>query len=132
MSVFLDTSAFYALLDAKDANHEQAKDIWRSLAASASAMVCTNYILLETIALLQNRLGMSAIRTFQEDIAPIAEVHWLGADDHSAAMQALLTADRRRLSLVDCASFETMRRLGIRKVFTFDRHFAEQGFESLP
>ncbi|MEI6809693.1 MAG: hypothetical protein WCN95_13310, partial [bacterium] len=29
---------------------------------------------------------------------------------------------------VDCVSFEVMRRLGLRNVFAFDNHFAEQGF----
>jgi predicted nucleic acid-binding protein len=33
---------------------------------------------------------------------------------------------------VDCSSFEVMRRGGIRRVLTLDRHFREQGFESLP
>ena len=47
-------------------------------------------------------------------------------------MEALLVVNHRKLSLVDCASFETMRRLGIQKVFTFDRHFADQGFQVLP
>jgi len=41
-----------------------------------------------------------------------------------------LTAARRQLSLVDCISFEVMRRRGIKTAFTFDDHFAEQGFET--
>jgi predicted nucleic acid-binding protein len=36
---------------------------------------------------------------------------------------------RRHLTLVDCASFESMRRLTVRRAFAFDRHFEEQGFE---
>jgi predicted nucleic acid-binding protein len=43
-----------------------------------------------------------------------------------------LTSARRRLSLVDCTSFEVMRRLGITSAFAIDRHFVEQGFEVLP
>lgn len=42
---------------------------------------------------------------------------------------ALLAAGRLRLSLIDCASFVLMRRHGIQRAFTFDRHFTEQGFE---
>jgi len=30
---------------------------------------------------------------------------------------------------VDCVSFVTMRHYKIEKVFVFDRHFEEQGFE---
>jgi uncharacterized protein len=36
------------------------------------------------------------------------------------------------LSLVDPASFEAMRRQGIRRAFTFDRHFGGYGFTRLP
>lgn len=47
-------------------------------------------------------------------------------------MQNVLTANRRQLSLVDCSAFETMRRLDIETVFTFDEHFREQGFNVIP
>ena len=132
MSVFVDTSAFYAMLDDKDARHEQAREVLRDLADRDADVVCTNYILLESIALLQHRLGIAAVRTLQEDIAPVVRVIWLEEEDHHAAVQTLLTAARRQLSLVDCTSFHVMRRLGIRQAFAFDQHFAEQGFECLP
>jgi predicted nucleic acid-binding protein len=45
---------------------------------------------------------------------------------------ALLAANRRLLSLVDCTSFQTMRLRGISRVFTFDHHFKEYGFEVQP
>jgi predicted nucleic acid-binding protein len=75
---------------------------------------------------------MMALRCFQEDIMPLCQVHWVSPNLHAAALSALLAADRRRLSLVDCTSFEIMRRLGLRTVFAFDCHFAEQGFTCLP
>jgi predicted nucleic acid-binding protein len=75
---------------------------------------------------------MEAARTLHEDIVPALGVEWLDAQDHDAGVKAMLIADRRQLSLVDCSSFETMRRLGISTAFTFDRHFAEQGFVCIP
>ena len=50
------------------------------------------------------------------------------SEDHD---KALLTADRRHLSIVDCTSFEIMRKQGIEKVFCFDKHFKEQGFDPI-
>jgi uncharacterized protein len=132
MNVFVDTSALYATLDTSDPNYPAAVRIWRDLAEQRALAVCTNYVMLETIALAQRRLGIGALRLLQEDIVPILRIHWLGAEEHHAAMQALLTANRRQLSLVDCTSFDVMRHLGIRTVFAFDDHFAEQGFECLP
>ena len=41
------------------------------------------------------------------------------------AVAALLAANCRQLSLVDCTSFQAMRQLGIATVFTFDAHFVE-------
>jgi predicted nucleic acid-binding protein len=41
---------------------------------------------------------------------------------------ALLAARRRKLSLVDCASFTVMRQAGARLAFAFDRHFTEEAF----
>ena len=132
MSTFVDTSAFYAVLAENDINHTPALDAWRDLAATMADVSCTNYVLLETTALLQHRLGIASVRAFQEEIVPVLHVQWLSADDHRAAVQALLISGRRNLSLVDCTSFDTMRRLGIRTAFTFDQHFAEQGFDCLP
>jgi predicted nucleic acid-binding protein len=56
------------------------------------------------------------------------DVQWATDSNHQAGVAALLTAASRQLSLVDCASFETMRSLGIQTAFAFDRHFVEQGF----
>lgn len=47
-------------------------------------------------------------------------------------MRVLLFEAKRHLSLVDCASFETMQRRGLTHAFTFDRDFADRGFASIP
>ena len=131
MTVFVDTSAFYATLDAGDGQHGPARQTWQTLVNEATDLVSSNYVIIETTALVQNRLGVEAIRTFQEDVLPVVRVEWVD-EAHQAGVTALLTAGRRDLSLVDCVSFDLMRRLGIRRAFAFDRHFAEQGFELVP
>jgi len=128
-SIFIDTSAFLAVIDADDDYHAAAKRAWGEILASGSLLVTSNYILVETFALVQNRLGLQAIRVFQEDIVPLLSTRWVDATIHTAATSALLAANRTKLSLVDCVSFEVMRNAAIRRVFTFDRHFQEQGFD---
>lgn len=131
MSVFIDTSAFLALLDRDEVNHTAASAVWTRLLADDETLVATNYILVESYALIQRRIGLDAVRSFTTDFVPLLEMEWAAADVHAAAVSALLVASRRDLSLVDCVSFETMRRRGISRAFAFDRHFTTQGFDVL-
>ena len=94
---------------------------------------CSRQIaLLETVAVLQRRFGIQSVRAFHADIIPVLNVEWIDAALHRAATAALLAAGRRGLSLVDCTSFEVMRRLGLNTAFAFDADFADQGFNTLP
>lgn len=129
MTIFVDTSALLAVLDADDQQHALARQAWEDLVTREEDLVCTNYILVESFALVQHRLGVEAVRTLQEDIVPVLRIEWMDSQRHNTSVAALLTAARRQLSLVDCASFDAMRRLGISTAFTFDRHFDEQGFQ---
>lgn len=129
--IYVDTSALLSIIDTRDINHETAVGYWREQVESASFII-NNYSMLETIALVQNRLGLNAVRTLVKEILPVIEVDWLDPAQHESALNDVLTANRRNLSLVDCTSFETMRRLRIETVFTFDDHFKEQGFTVIP
>lgn len=131
MSVLVDTSALLAILDADDDCHPQAREVWEDLLQKAEDLFCTSYVLVECFALVQNRLGMAAVRALVEDVLPVIRIHWVSPEDHQAAVTALLTANRRDLSLVDCVSFHSMRRFDTREAFAFDRDFTEQGFRLL-
>jgi predicted nucleic acid-binding protein len=132
MSIFADTSAFYALLDADDENYGPSARAWRAMMASEEHVVTTNYVLVETFALLQSRLGLRAVREFQEDVVPVLHVEFVTPETHRLGAVALLAASKRGLSLVDCVSFEVMRESGVKSAFTFDGHFREYGFTAVP
>jgi uncharacterized protein len=132
MKIFLDTSALYAFLDGDDANHNRVVRAWDQLAKVNGRFVATNYVLLETFVLVQHRLGLAAVGEFAQNLVPLLEIEWVSPELHSAAAESVLAAGRRDLSLVDCVSFATMRRLFLQKALTLDSHFREQGFECLP
>jgi len=132
MIVFVDTSAFYAGLDQDDINHTGAKNAWTELLAGDARLLTNNYVLLETSALVQKRLGPVALRLFYRDVVPLLAVDWISQQRHQAGVEALLAAARRKLSLVDCISFQTMREYGSQTAFCFDPHFREQGFATIP
>ena len=128
MTCFVDTSALLAVMDKDDAAHAEAKQAWRQLTALRATLITTGYVVLETVAIVQHRIGVAAVRSFNDDIFPILTIDWISSEQHARGMGALLAADRRNLSLVDCVSFDTMRKHGLRNAFAFDKHFDEQGF----
>jgi len=131
MKIFVDTSAFLAILNIDDNNHSEARKLWNDLLYSEKILISSNYVLVESYSLIQRRLGVEAARTFHDDILPLVNIEWIDADTHRAGVSAFLSASRRRLSLVDCVSFEVMRASGLKTVFAFDPHFSEQGFKGV-
>lgn len=128
MTTFIDTSALLALLDRDEDRHADAVRAWGALAEAEVPLVTTNYVVVETTAVAQHRLGMDAARALTHDVLPLIEVVCIDRALHDAATASLLAANRRQLSLVDCASFEVMRTRQVTQAFAFDSHFAERGF----
>jgi predicted nucleic acid-binding protein len=126
---FVDTSALYALLDGDDRDHRQVADAFEGLAGDA--LLTHNYVVVESAALVERRLGLEHARRLLLDILAPVEVVWVDESIHRAATSAYFASGTRGPSLVDFTSFEVMRLRSIRQVLALDRHFAEAGFELL-
>ena len=126
---FVDTSAFLALLVRSDRSHSDARRGFDRLRAARAILVTTSYVLLETCALLQRRIGMEALADFRREFVPCLEVVWVDADLHERGLDIVVERGTRDLSLVDAVSFEVMRERGLGAAFAYDRHFEDEGFE---
>ena len=82
MTCFVDTSALLAVMDKDDAVHKEAKAFWERLTEQQATLVTTNYVMLETVALLQHRIGVPAVRRFHDDILPILTIDWISSVQH--------------------------------------------------
>ena len=132
MSVFVDTSAFYALLVRTDAAHEPVRAAFARLLEAPRALWTTSFVIVETMALLQHRIGLAAARDFDEDVLPVIHTHWVDDGLYRRGADRLWREDRRELSLVDCISFEFMAQQGVRTALAVDSHFAREGFSVTP
>jgi uncharacterized protein len=132
VAVFVDTSAFYVLLDPDAVNRPVAEKVIADLRRRDETLFTHQYVVMETFTLLQRRIGLEAARRFDEHVLAPVEVIWVDRDLHREARSTLLAAGRRGISLVDWTSFLVMRRHGITTAFTFDADFATQGFEVVP
>ena len=127
MSVFVDTSALYALLDEADARHAEASDLLRRL--RGTELVTHGFVVVETCALVGRRLPWPASERLIDGLLPVIDVRSVGDYLHRAAVDAYRQSRSARISLVDHASFALMRSLGIVRAFAFDDDFAREGFE---
>lgn len=124
--IFVDTSALYALADSADPNHEKARRILEGLLDRQEVLLTHSYVLVESIALVQHRLGTSPAVHLAESRG--FEVEWVDAARHREAVRALRARRRRRVSFVDLVSFGVMRARGIGTAFAFDEDFKREGF----
>ena len=132
MTLFVDTSALYALLVASESDHDRVVRAFDSALRDGRLLVSSNYIQLETTALLQRRFGLQSVRDLERGIAPLLRILWVSEEVHRRALSLLLRADQQALSLVDCVSFVLMEREGIQCALALDAGFERQGFEVLP
>ncbi|MCK6538683.1 MAG: PIN domain-containing protein [Anaerolineales bacterium] len=130
--IYVDTSALLALVNGDDPDHERAMQTWQRLIEEEQDLICNNYVLVEGIALIQRRIGLEAVSILHNDIIPFIEVEWMDEELHNAIVKAVIKTNRRQISLVDNASFDTMRRHNVETAFAFDSHFSDQGFEVIP
>jgi len=131
---FIDTSAFLARYLSRDQYHRAALDTWRALEPAGEPLVTSNFVLDETFTLL----GRYTNYLFAAERAKIIYASQAltilrpGLDDELAALELFSKYADQRISFTDATAFVLMRKHGIARVFSFDRHFAYAGFELMP
>lgn len=121
MTLFVDTSAWYAAADEDDVQNDRA----RAVLSSGEPLLTTQHVLVETWLLIRRRLGR-----------PQADAFWAGLRRGVAVLEQVTTADLENawmigdafsdqdFSLVDRTSFAVMERLRIHRTASFDDDFA--------
>lgn len=130
MTVFVDTSGLFALLDADNDQNALAATAFASFADVE--LVTHSYVIVECAALVERRISREVAHVLLKDVLATTRIVWVDAAVHRAATSAYLASGARQVSLVDFTSFELMRTQGISRAFAFDRHFADAGFDVIP
>jgi uncharacterized protein len=121
LTIFVDTSVWFAAVVARDRQNARAKSILRSTARHAT----TDHVLVETWLLLNSRYHRHAAEQFWERIRRgVAHVELVTAADLEAAWAISEGFPDQDFSIVDRTSFAVMERLGVHEVASFDDHFA--------
>jgi predicted nucleic acid-binding protein len=124
VSVVVDTSAFFALLDRHDAHHMAALAFWTD--PDDEDLVTHAYVVVESAALVRARLGAAAVEAFVDDILPAVRVEMVDRPLHEASL-----AELRRIgggtSLVDRVTLAFAARHGIGRAFAYDADLVAAG-----
>ena len=134
-AVFLDTSAWLASVDPRQAQHADAQEERLALVASGDRLVTTHLVVAELHAMVTRDRGPRAGLQLLDEIDADPRYTVLAVDLglHEAAVDHWLRVFRDQpFSLCDAVSFEVMRREHIARAFTLDQHFAVAGYEVLP
>lgn len=121
MNLFVDTSAFYAAADRRDAHHARA----RAALGGGDRLLTSDHVLTESWSLLEGRLGWDAAERFWGAIrGGVAVVEYVGPEDVEIAWSIGVGFPDQGFSLTDRTSFAVMLRLGIHRAASFDKDFA--------
>jgi predicted nucleic acid-binding protein len=133
VNVFIDTSAWVAVETPKDKNYIRAENILKDLIKNRYFFIMTDYIYDETITELMVNSGNEDAIKFGEKIlkSSIVEMVIIDKEDIKEALELKKKYKDKDFSFTDCTSFVIMKRLGITKAFSFDKHFEQAGFEVL-
>ena len=131
--VFVDSSAYLALLDTDDEHHREAITTVQELAQARYRQFTTNVLLIESHALILSVLGRGRAAQFLTDMEESNTVVIRArAADEERAKQILFQYTDKEFSFADAISFAVMERFAMRLAFSFDRDFAQYGFTVLP
>lgn len=124
MSVVVDTSALFALLDRRDAHHRSAVAFWMD--PDDEDLVAHAYVMVESVALVRSRLGPAAVAALIDDLLPAIRVEMVDRPLHDASL-----ADLRQIgggtSFVDRVTLVFAARHGISRAFAYDADLAVAG-----
>ena len=121
MTLFVDSSAFYAGADRGDRQHQRAV----AILSAGESLVTTDHVVVEAWLLLQRRLGTRIAERFWEGLrSGVARIEPVGLADLERAWHIGLDFSDQGFSIVDRTSFAVMQRLGVLRAASFDDDFA--------
>lgn len=137
-AVFVDASAWVAIVNRRDAHHKAAVDFYAELLTARALLFTTNWTAYEALSLLKGRVGPEAAKRLWQILGDVRLVRLVrvGKALETQGLKMFFEYGDKTWGVVDCTSLALMNLLECRRAFAFDSHFREagrqQGVEVLP
>jgi len=135
--VFVDSSALKAYYDSRNDFHDRADGLMRMIAGrktEIAGFVTTDYVLDEAITVVRfaHSHGKAVALAEATLSSRFVSIVYSDLELFTDGMRIFKQHSDKDWSFTDCVSFATMRKHGIRTTFTFDAHFRQAGFTTIP
>lgn len=129
--VFVDTSAWVALLNKSDQYFQNAIKVYSDLADVK--LFVSNFVVGETYTWLRNKVSYKTAysflkSTYKKSELSQAEIIYADSSLEQSALHLLERYKDHRISFTDALSFSVMDKLKISDAFAYDSHFLIAGF----
>lgn len=130
-SVFVDTSAWIAFLDASDKHHPKIANFIKS-SVGKRCLVTSDYVVYETLTYLNCSLkAYKLAKDFYAKVQSASGVEIVLVTKQmcdKALAEFFFKFTDKQLSVVDATSFLIMKKLNLKVALTLDRHYEQVGF----
>ena len=130
-NIFVDTSAFYSLVNKGESEHYRVKEFIEN---NTLPLLTTNFIFAETISLITKRLGKIFALKFGSGLKKSERLKIINISEEyeEEAWELFSGYKDKDFDYIDATSFVFMKRMSIKKALSLDIHYSQMNFIMLP
>lgn len=137
MTCFIDGSAWIAITDQTNDNHEQSKEYFKSLLENDAKIVTSNLAIDDALQWLKKnksaKVAKEFLNTIDESIITVnLRMDWISRRVRRAALNNFLKSKDTNLDLKHFLINESIKRKRVDILFTFDQNFRVFGVPLMP
>ncbi len=136
-TVFIDSSAWIAILDKNNPNHDISRGYYENLLNKSIRLVTNNFCIDNTISFLKSTIGDEQAKKFlsviDESVLTInLRVDWISRRIRRNALELYLNSSNSKLALHHFYIQESLKRKRVDFIFSFDPLLKEFDFPVMP
>jgi predicted nucleic acid-binding protein len=137
IKVFIDSTAWYALVQKKHEYHEEAKEYFQQIIDSRTRPYTNITEITSAISMIKQNCGLSVATDFsklidQSVLSTNLNVSWLTRRHHRAALKQFFSIKEAGIEIRHCLIFEEVKKKKINIIFSFDDTLKSFGIPLMP